>query len=240
MSAVVWATSAVASTASVTTQTVTLPAGWAAGDVFFIFVELTATTGTITAPAGYSTAVPSFHGSTSTSSSHAVFYKVLTSSESDPAYTCTSGRAAAVGVLVRGADQATPLDGVTATTDANATEVFGNIVVPAITPATSGALLLRGYAVRNANNGATSTFNTSGGSMSAFDNQAASAVAASSNAGVAVAHQDLTDTSAQASVTGTWTSGSGVTTGGAMGSSIVVRAGAGAAAFIPRRMPLGA
>jgi hypothetical protein len=109
-------------TVSVTTGTVTLPAGLADGDWTFLFCTLNATTGTITGPAGWSTAFASAQSTASTSHVTAIYYKAWVGGDTDPAVTCTSGRLAVLPVKVSGADGTTPIEGtVGSTSQASAT-----------------------------------------------------------------------------------------------------------------------
>lgn len=228
MSATIQNTSTAASTGSVTTLSVPLPTGWAQDDVLYLFCALAATSGSLTAPGGYAVPVANFHSVISTSASHAVFRKVLTSSETDPSVTCTSGRVCAIGVLVRGADTTTPEDGVTPTFDTNSGGTYGNVAVPAITPGTADTLLLRGYGVRNgfSNTPASTTTFTSAGSGMTTVTQIDTEVDGVSESAVMVASKAVSGTGAEAAVTGTYTTSVGTTNGGGMGSSIIVRSAA--------------
>lgn len=231
MAAVVQNSSNFVATASVTTGTVTLPTGWQANDVLYIFAQLTAALGTITTPSGYATVVTSFPASASTSASQAVFRKVLTSSESDPAVTCTSGRLVCIGVLTRGADTTTPEDA-TATHDDNTGITLPNVQAPSITTVTDNCLLLTAHGARLTTNGATATF-VIDASMDAEVDDQSTAVAASTNAAIEVERKALGAAGATGVKNATITVSAGVAVG-TNGSTVAVRPAAAGAGTIPQ------
>jgi hypothetical protein len=109
-------------TTSVTTGTVTLPAGLVNGDWTFLFCTLNAATGVITGPAGWSTAFASAQSTASTSHVTAIYYRKWVGGDTDPAVTCTSGRLAVLPVKVSGAHGTNPIEGaVDSTSQASAT-----------------------------------------------------------------------------------------------------------------------
>jgi Calcineurin-like phosphoesterase len=208
-----------ASTASESSSSVPMPAGWQPGDVVYVGYELTSSTGSVTVPAGWVQAVPSFRSASSTSSLSGVLRRVMQAGDPNSlTISHTSGRFAAVSAAVQGASSTTPED-VTPTTDNNTGVTFPNVEIPSITPVQQKALLLTFAAVRNATNGAVTNFAPPSGMTEVAE--VSSAVSGSSNAAIEMSALALSSNAAtgvqDATVT---TSGTSINQ---MGSTIAVR-----------------
>jgi hypothetical protein len=208
-----------ASTASESSSSVPMPAGWQPGDVIYVGYELTSSTGSVTVPAGWVQAVPSFRSASSTSSLSGVLRRVMQPGDPNSlTITHTSGRFAAVSAAVQGASSTTPED-VIPTADNNTGVAFPNVEIPSITPVQQNALLLTFAAVRNATNGAVTNFAPPTGMTEVAE--ISSAVSGSSNAAIEMSALALSSNAAtgvqDATVT---TSGTSINQ---MGSTIAVR-----------------
>jgi hypothetical protein len=213
-------TATYASTASESSSTVPLPAGWQPGDVVYVGYELTASSGSVTVPPGWTQAVPQFRSASSTSSLSGVLRRVMQPGDpSSLSISHSSGRFAAISAAVRSADNATPED-VTPATDANSGVAFPNVEIPSVTPAQQDALLLDFAAVRNGTNGSTTAFTPPAGMTEAAE--AASAVAGISNAAIELSYAALSS-SAATGVNDATVSTSAGTSVNQMGSAVAVR-----------------
>lgn len=126
----------VESTASVTSTTVTLPAGLADGDYTIIVASLNASTGFITTPSGWTDILPYTNSANgSTSDTLAIFYRKWVSGDTDPVVATKSGRVAMTPIKVSGADPTTFVD--VAGTVTQAASGATTIVAPSITPAST-------------------------------------------------------------------------------------------------------
>lgn len=198
-------------TASVTSTTVTLPAGLQDGDYTIIAFSLNASTGVITTPAGWTDILASTQATASTSCVHAIFYRKWVSGDTDPAVTTTSGRTAATPIRVQGADPTTFVDVAATVTQAAAGAT--TVVAPTITPASS--TLVCTFQGRHA---------TNGGFLTPFANLSATMTAVSEASGKAAAqtnagHQFAFEVVTPSVATGTRQSDPAVATTGAMGVS---------------------
>ena len=213
-----------ASTASESSSTVPMPAGWQPGDVVYVGYELTSSTGSITVPAGWTEAVPHFRSSSSTSSLSGVLRRVMQAGDPNSlTISHTSGRFAAVDGAIQGADNTTPED-VTPTSDTNTSVAFPNVEIPSITPAQQDALLLTFAAARNGTNSATTAFAPPAGMAEVAE--VSSAISGTSNAAIEMGALALSSNAATGVQNATVTSSSG-TSINQMGSAIAVRSAAG-------------
>jgi hypothetical protein len=213
-----------ASTASESSSTVPMPAGWQPADVVYVGYELTGSTSSITVPNGWVGAVPAFRSASSASSLTGVLRRVMQSGDPNSlTISHSSGRFAAVSAAIQGADTTTPED-VTPTTDNNSGIAFPNVEIPSITPAQQDALLLTFAAVRNGINGSVSAFTAPAGMTQAA--QVASAVSGISNAGIEMSYAALSSNAATGIMDATVKT-SGGSSVNQMGSAIAVRSAAG-------------
>ena len=219
----------VESTGSVTSTTVTLPAGLAAGDYTIIVASLNASSGVITTPAGWTNILASTNSvNGSTSDALAIFYRKWVSGDTNPAITTSNGRFAATPIRVQGADATTFVDVAATVTQAAAGAT--TLTAPTITP-TSGWLVCV-FNGRNQTNGVFLTpFTGLSGTMTAIA-EASGKATAQTNAGHLVAFEAVTPSSA----TGTRQANPAVATTGAMGVSFSLKeaaAGGGAQTVSP-------
>ena len=213
-----------ASTASESSSTVPMPAGWQPGDVAYVGYELTASSGSLTVPPGWTEAVPQFRSASSTSSLSGVLRHVMQPGDPNTlTINHTSGRFAAISAAVQSADNTTPED-VAPTTDANSGVAFPNVEIPSITPAQQDALLLDFAAVRNGTNGSTTTFIPPTGMTEAAE--ASTAVAGTSNAAIEMSYAALSSNAATGINVATVGASAGTSTN-PMGSAIAVRSAGG-------------
>lgn len=237
MAATVRSASTYASVASETSFSMPLPAGFAAGDVCYIFAEGRATTGAFgTTPTGWTAVAASFTSGSNTSSFMVTYRRVMQAADGSPAIAGTSGRYAAVCVAVQGADNTTPED-VTVVTDNGGVSAITTITSPGIAPAGTDDLLLIGFGCGDpttANTGI--SFSAPSGMTIAA--QVASALSGSTDAGMMAAGQALSG----ASPTGTrvTTVTTSPTAGNINGQSvtIAVRSAAAGVTPVPSGMPL--
>jgi hypothetical protein len=213
-----------ASTASESSSSVPMPAGWQPGDVVYVGYELTSSTGSVTVPAGWAQAVPQFRSASSTSSLSGVLRRVMQAGDPNSlTISHTSGRFAAVSAAVQGADSTTPED-ITPTSDDNTGVAFPNAEIPSITPLQQNALLLTFAAVRNGTNGAVTNFAPPSGMTEVAE--VSSAVSGTSNAALEISFRALTSNAATGVQDATVSSSSG-TSVNQMGSAIAVRSAGG-------------
>jgi hypothetical protein len=213
-----------ASTASESSSSVPMPAGWQPGDVVYVGYELTSSTGSVTVPAGWVQAVPQFRSASSTSSLSGVLRRVMQAGDPNSlTISHTSGRFAAVSAAVQGASNTAPED-VTPTSDNNTGVAFPNVEIPSITPVQQNALLVTFAAVRNGTNGAVTNFAPPTGLAEVAD--ISSAVSGTSNAAVEMSAVALSSNAATGVKDATVTSSSG-TSINPMGSTIAVRSAGG-------------
>ncbi|HEX9547075.1 MAG TPA: metallophosphoesterase, partial [Acidimicrobiales bacterium] len=100
-----------AGTASESSSTVPMPAGWQPGDIVYVGYELTASTGSITVPPGWVEAVPHFRSASSTSSLTGVLRRVMQAGDPNSlTVSHSSGRFAAISAAIQSADTTTPED----------------------------------------------------------------------------------------------------------------------------------
>ena len=195
-------------------------ADWQPGDVVYIGWDLTAATGVTTTPPGWTTVVPGFNSSSSTSAVHGVIRRVMQTGDSNSVtISHTNGRFAALTSAWVGADNVAPED-VVPTTDNNASVVYPNVRAPAISTVRDGCAILSFHAARNSTNGATTTFEPDVSETEI--NEATSNVAAVSNAAIEAAYFVQTTAGATSALTATATSSSG-TLINQMGSTIAIR-----------------
>lgn len=215
------ATATYASTASESSSTVAMPAGWQPGDVVYVGYELTSSSGSITVPSGWVQAVPQFRSSSSTSSLSGVLRRVMqTGDPNSLTVGHTSGRFAAVSAAIQSADNTTPED-VTPTADNNNGVAFPNVEIPSITPVQQDALLLAFAAIRNGTNGSVASYTAPTGMTGAA--QVSSAVSGVSNAAVELSYLPLSSNAATGIKDATVTTSDGSTTINPMGSAIAIR-----------------
>jgi len=206
----------VESTGSVTSTTVTLPAGIGAGDYTIICVAMNASSGTITTPAGWTNILAStatVNGSTS--GKFAVFYRKWVSGDGSVAITTSSGRVGAVPIRVQGADQTTFVD-VTSSVSQLASAITVH-TAPTITPTTGW--LMNVFAARSATNG---VFMTPWGSLQsglAKAGETSGKATAATNAGILLTWQAVTPGVA----TGTRTASSPATATGSLAFSFSLK-----------------
>lgn len=176
-----------------TSSVVPLPAGWVAGDVHYIFCQLTASTGAITTPTGYTAVVPQFDSENSTSAESAVFRKNAALQGGDGSVTIThsSGRFAAASLAVKDVDTSV-FEDVAGASDNGPAGTATAIDAPTLTPANANSLLLTGHTGRRATVGEAVTYLPPSGMTEEVD--VSSAVAAVSNASVEVASLAVLDT----------------------------------------------
>lgn len=209
----------VESTGSVTSTTVTLPAGLAAGDYTIIVVSLNASSGTITTPSGWTDILPQTNSvNGSTSDCHAIFYRKWVSGDTDPSVTTKSGRVAMTPVRVQGADASTFVD-ISATVTQTASGAT-TVTAPTITP--TSTTLVCTFNGRDAANG---NFQTPYSNLSASMTSIAEAsgkATSQTNAGHLIAYEVVTANSA----TGTRQADPAQSVEGAMGVSFSLNAAA--------------
>ncbi len=214
-----------ASTASESSSTVPMPAGWQPGDVVYAGYELTSSGGSVTVPAGWVQAVPQFRSASSTSSLSGVLRRVMQPGDPNSlTISHTSGRFAAVSAAIQGADNTTPED-VTPTADANSGVAFPNVEIPSITPVQQDALLLDFAAVRNGTNGSVATFTAPSGMTNVA--QVSSAVSGISNAAVEMSALALSSNAPTGLADATVATSDHTTSINQMGSAIAVRSAGG-------------
>lgn len=179
----------VESTASVTSTTVTLPAGLAAGDYTIIVVSLNVSSGSITFPAGWTEILPttaSVNGSTA--DKLAIAYRKWVSGDTDPVITTASGRVAMTPIKVSGADGTTFVD--TAATVSQMPSPTATVTAPSITPASDTLVcVLNG---RDATNGAFQTPYTNLSASMTKIAEASGKAATQTNAGHCIAYEVVT------------------------------------------------
>jgi hypothetical protein len=214
-----------ASTASESSSTIPVPAGWQPGDVVYVGYELTSSGGSVTVPAGWVQAVPQFRSASSTSSLTGVLRRVMQPGDPNSlTISHTSGRFAAVSAAIQGADNTTPED-VTPTADANSGVAFPNVEIPSITPVQQDALLLDFAAVRNGTNGSVATFTAPSGMTGVA--QVSSAVSGISNAAVEMSALALSSNAPTGLADATVATSDHSTSINPMGSAIAVRSAGG-------------
>lgn len=213
-----------AGTASESSSTVPMPAGWQPGDVVYVGYELTASTGSITVPPGWVEAVPHFRSASSTSSLSGVLRHVMQAGDpSSLTVSHSSGRFAAISAAIQGADNTTPEDA-TPTVDSNNGIAFPNVEIPSITPVQQDALLLDFAAIRNGTNGSATTFTAPTGMTEVA--QVASAVSGTSNAAIEMSFAALSSNAATG-INDATVQTPGGSSANPMGSTIAVRSAAG-------------
>ena len=205
------------STGSVTSTTVTLPAGLAAGDYSIIVIALNATNGNITTPAGWTDIVPDTNGTASTSFAMAIFYRKWVSGDSNPSIATTSGRTAAVAIKVSGADPTTFID-VQAASVTQAGSGATTVTAPTITPTSTDAVFVWGGRSPTNGNILTPWGNLSAGVTKTSEGSAQAA--SQTNAGFCIGTATVTANTA----TGTKTADPNVSTTGAWGFSFSLNA----------------
>jgi calcineurin-like phosphoesterase family protein len=214
-----------ASTASESSSTIPMPAGWQPGDVVYVGYELTSSSGSITVPPGWVQAVPQFRSASSTSSLTGVLRRVMQPGDPNSlTISHTSGRFAAVSAAIQGADNTTPED-VTPTADANSGVAFPSVEIPSITPVQQDALLLDFAAVRNGSNGSVATFTAPSGMTNVA--QVSSAVSGISNAAIEMSVLALSSNAATGLADATVATSDHTTSINQMGSAIAVRSAGG-------------
>jgi hypothetical protein len=214
-----------ASTASESSSTIPIPAGWQPGDVVYVGYELTSSSGSVTVPAGWVQAVPQFRSASSTSSLSGVLRRVMQPGDPNSlTISHSSGRFAAVSAAIQGADNTTPED-VTPTADANSGVAFPNVEIPSITPVQQDALLLDFAAVRNGSNGSVATFTAPSGMTNVA--QVSSGVSGSSNAAIEMSVLALSSNAASGLADATVATSDHSTSVNQMGSAIAVRSAGG-------------
>jgi len=188
-------TSYASTAATDTSSVVPIPTNAQAGDVHYIFCELTASTGAITTPTGYTAVVPQFDSENSTSAESAVFRKDTTLSGGGGSVTIShsSGRFAAASLAVAGVDTGA-FEDVAGASDNGPAGTATAVDAPSLTPANAGTLLLTGHTGRRATVGEAVTYTPPSGMTEEVD--VSSAVAAVSNASVEVCSLAVTDTNA--------------------------------------------
>jgi len=134
-----------ASAATETSAAVPIPASAQAGDVHYIFCELTASAGAITTPTGYTAVVPQFDSESSTSAESACFRKDTTLSGGGGTVTISfsSGRFAAASLAVQDVDTSV-FEDVAGASDNGPAAGTTSVDAPSLTPANAGTLLLTG------------------------------------------------------------------------------------------------
>lgn len=213
---------AVESTASVASTTVTLPTGLVAGDYTIISVSVNATSATITTPAGWTNILASTASvNGSTSMAHAIFYRKWVTGDANPAITHTSGRACATPVRVTGADPTTFVN--TAAVVTQAASGATTVVAPTITP--TSTVMVCSFAGRNGTNG---VFLTPWGSLTAGMTKVIEASGKSTTATNA-GHCFATHTVTSGAATGTRQANPNAATTGAFGVSFALNVASGAA-----------
>ena len=214
-----------ASTASESSSTIPMPAGWQPGDVVYAGYELTSSGGSVTVPAGWVQAAPQFRSASSTSSLSGVLRRVMQPGDPNSlTISHTSGRFAAVSAAIQGADNTTPED-VTPTADANSGVAFPNVEIPSITPVQQDALLLDFAAVRDGTNGSVATFTAPSGMTNVT--QVSSAVSGISNAAIEMSALALSSNAATGLADATVATSDHSTSVNPMGSAIAVRSAGG-------------
>ena len=214
-----------ASTASESSSTIPMPAGWQPGDVVYAGYELTSSGGSVTVPPGWVQAVPQFRSASSTSSLSGVLRRVMQPGDPNSlTISHTSGRFAAVSAAIQGADNTTPED-VTPTADANSGVAFPNVEIPSITPVQQDALLLDFAAVRNGTNGSVATFTAPSGMTNVT--QVSSAVSGISNAAMEMSALALSSNAATGLADAIVATSDHTTSVNPMGSAIAVRSAGG-------------
>ena len=144
--------SSVAHSNSGTTTAITLPAGWQAGDLCYIFCSVLASTPAITTPSGWTAKVSAFVSGQNANLMHAVFRRILQAGDSGPTITRASGRFAAVAVAIYDYDPADP-DGTTPTKDTNSGVSGSSVRAPSITSSKDSSMLITAHCVRNGTSG---------------------------------------------------------------------------------------
>src|SRR6266545_2566645 len=184
-----------ASAATETSAAVPIPSGAQAGDVHYIFCELTASGGAITTPTGYTAVVPQFDSENSTSAESACFRKDTTLSGGGGSVTISfsSGRFAAASLAIAGVDTGA-FEDVAGASDNGPATTTTSVDAPSLTPANAGTLLLTGHTGRNPTVSVAVTYTPPSGMTEEVD--VSSAVAGSSNASVEVCSLAVTDTNA--------------------------------------------
>lgn len=173
-----------------------------AGDIIVLFVSVTASSGTITGPGGvWNVGAAGFHATSSTSHTHAMFWRAWQSGDTDPTVTCASGRLLIVPIRLRGVNTSTPFEG-GVTTNAGGASAATTIAAPSVTP-TNSRFLLIDYAGRIASAGASATYTPQGNTTEISDRS--TAVAAASNQSQEVVTRVLADASATGTETTTAT-----------------------------------
>ncbi len=214
-----------ASTASESSSTIPMPAGWQPGDVVYAGYELTSSGGSVTVPPGWVQAVPQFRSASSTSSLSGVLRRVMQPGDPNSlTISHTSGRFAAVSAAIQGADNTTPED-VTPTADANSGVAFPNVEIPSITPVQQDALLLDFAAVRDGTNGSVATFTAPSGMTNVT--QVSSAVSGISNAAIEMSALALSSNAATGLADAIVATSDHTTSVNPMGSAIAVRSAGG-------------
>lgn len=202
------------------TYSAALPAGWQPGDVVYLWSQVTvAGAANTVSPAGWAAVVPDFVSANSASAHQAVFRRVMQAGDPTPDVAEPACRYAFITAAVRDADTVSPED-VPPVTDTNAGVVFPAARAPSVQPVTANCLLLTGHGVRNAQNGATTTFTPDPAETEVDD--VTSAAAGTSNAAIEAASQPL----ALAGATGTRTATVSVSAGSSIaqcGTAIAVR-----------------
>jgi hypothetical protein len=144
--------------ATETGATVPLPAGWQAGDLCYIgWILLSSATVLGPVPAGWSEIVTNRFNYQNANTLFGCFRRVLQAGDSNPAFTFTSGRFAAVSVAITGYNTLVPED-TAATVDVGDIDTFPDIRVPSITSITKNALMIAFAASRNSTGGFPITF----------------------------------------------------------------------------------
>jgi hypothetical protein len=206
------------SSTTATTLTVTLPAGWQAGDLCYIPWGLSATSASLTVPSGWTEIIPQTYASGSTTGMMGVLRRVLQAGDSNPVLNFTSGRAVAIAVAIYGYDPAFPED-VTPLLDPSAGSM-PNCIAESLTPVTINCLLITTHVVRNSTNNIINMAMTPPAGMTEIHDIANTSTG--SNNVINVCQQALTTLDPTGAKTATVT-GSDVTTGNRMAVSILIR-----------------
>jgi|GEM_PF-5250404 len=218
-----------ASAATETSAAVPIPASAQAGDVHYIFCELTASAGAITTPTGYTAVVPQFDSESSTSAESACFRKDTTLSGGGGTVTISfsSGRFAAASLAVQDVDTSV-FEDVAGASDNGPAAGTTSVDAPSLTPANAGTLLLTGHTGRT-NTDITASYTKPTG-MTTEEVDVGTNVAGASNASVEVCSLAVTNTNATGVQTATASN-----TVNASGMSVLVRgvAGAGSQSVTP-------
>jgi hypothetical protein len=212
---------------SITSATITLPTGLAAGDYTLLVCALNAASGVITPPAGWSELLASTPATLSTSDVCAIYYKAWVSGDTNPVVTCTSGRLAVLPVRVQGADTTTFVE-VAATVTQQGT-AGTTITAPSATTVASTDVC-HVFNGRSATSGTIFSWTAPAGDT--LVGQANGQATAATNAG------GLMSTTAVAvgGASGTKTSTASATVTGGMGVSWVIKEAVAATVASPRKL----